>query len=89
MAKVVGDYEDGKFVLEQLGAHRFIDYETTITLGHLREQLLAQIDKPTMAEKMAADTAIVAYQNVLRLQGWIGNLSLTIERELFGQTPLG
>ena len=34
------------------------------------------------------DTAVVSYYNFLRVQGWIGNLSLTFERELFGQNPL-
>lgn len=31
---------------------------------------------------------MVAYYNFLRIQGWIGNLALVFERELFGQTPL-
>ncbi len=72
MAKITGDYEAGKFILEQLGAHRFIDYETTITLGHIREQLLVDIKQPTMADKLAADMAIMAYVNLLRLQGGLG-----------------
>src|SRR5882724_10327285 len=88
LAKVTGDYESGKFLLEQLGAHRLIDYEHTVTLGHLREQLLAQIERPTMSDKLAADSAIIAYHNILRLQAWIGNISLVVERDLFGQTPL-
>ena len=88
LAKVTGDYESGKFLLEQLGAHRFIDYEHTVTLGHLREQLLAQIERPTMPDKLAADSAIIAYHNILRVQAWIGNISLVVERDLFGQTPL-
>ena len=88
LAKVTGDYESGKFLLEQLGAHRLIDYEHTVTLGHLREQLLAQIERPTMPDQLAADTAIIAYHNILRLQAWIGNISLVVERDLFGETPL-
>jgi hypothetical protein len=31
---------------------------------------------------------VIAYYNMLRAQGWIGNLSLVVERELFGQEPL-
>jgi hypothetical protein len=37
---------------------------------------------------MVADSAILAYRNMLRVQGWIGNLYLVVERELFGQAPL-
>ena len=47
-----------------------------------------QIEQPTMADKLAADTAIFGYHNILRLQAWIGNISLVVERDLFGQTPL-
>ena len=37
---------------------------------------------------MIIDTALIAYYNFLRVQGWIGNLSLIFERELFGQAAL-
>ena len=74
--------------MEQLGAARYLDYEGAITLSHLRHQLLSRIEEPTMAEKMAADTAVLAYYNLLRMQGWIGNICLVVERELFGQEPL-
>ena len=35
---------------------------------------------------MLADTAILAYRNLIRVQGWLGSLCLELERELFGQT---
>ncbi len=37
---------------------------------------------------MLIDAAVIAYFNMLRTQRWIGNLSLVVERELFGQAPL-
>jgi hypothetical protein len=37
---------------------------------------------------MMADSAVIAYRNMLRMQGWIGSLCLVVERELFGQAPL-
>ena len=37
---------------------------------------------------MLADTAIAAYRNFLRIQGWIGSVCLVVERELFGQEPV-
>ena len=60
MTKVAGDYEDGKFLMEQLGATRYLDYEGALTLSHLRQQLLSRIEEPTMGDKMAADTAVLA-----------------------------
>jgi hypothetical protein len=58
------------------------------TLTQLRQDLLANIEKPTAADTISADIAIIAYRNLLRVQGWIGSLCLTVERELFGQEPL-
>ncbi len=58
------------------------------TLAQLRTELLADIENPNAADRMMADSAIVAYANMLRTQRWIGNLCLVVERELFGQAPL-
>ena len=58
------------------------------TLAQLRRDLLAGIENPTGGDCMAADTAVIAYRNLLRVQGWIGSICLTVERELFGQAPL-
>ena len=49
---------------------------------------LIRIENPTAGDKMIADTAVLAYRNVLRIQGWIGSLCLVVERELFGQEPV-
>ena len=40
------------------------------------------------ADRMMADSVVIAYYKMLRLQGWIGSRCLTVERELFGQAPL-
>ncbi len=37
---------------------------------------------------MVIDLAVMAYHNALRVQGWIGDLSLVIEHELFAEEPL-
>jgi hypothetical protein len=86
--KAQGDYQSGQFLLKRLGAERLLEPELMATLAQLRRDLLAGIENPTGADSMAADTAIIAYRNVLRVQGWIGSLCLTVERELFGQAPL-
>jgi hypothetical protein len=80
--------ESGRFIIERLGAQRFLEPELMATLAQLRHGLLARIEEPTAADRMMADSALIAYYNMLRLQGWIGSLCLTVERELFGQAPL-
>jgi hypothetical protein len=37
---------------------------------------------------MMADSAVIAYYNMLRVHGWIGSLCLIVERDLFGQASL-
>ena len=82
------EYASGRFIVERLGAERLLEPELMATLVQLRQDLLAGIENPTAADTMSADTAIIAYRNLLRIQGWIGSLCLTVERELFGQAPL-
>jgi hypothetical protein len=67
---------------------RHLDLALVATLTQLRQELLQGIDDPTAADKMLADTAVMAYRNLLRIQGWIGSLCLVAERELFGQEPV-
>ncbi len=82
------DYETGKFLIERLGADRQLDLELVATLTQLRQQLILGIESPTTADHMLADSAILAYRNLLRVQGWIGSTAFVVQRELFGQEPL-
>jgi len=79
------DYESGRFLIERLGAERHLDPELMATLLQLRRALLAETGATTAAETMLVDLAVLSYHNTLRIQGWIGNLALRIEHELFGQ----
>jgi hypothetical protein len=87
-AKASDDYRTGRFLMEELGARRFLDPAQVAVLSHLRARLAEQHDPEDAAQMMLIDVAVLSYQNVLRLQGWIGNMSLIAERELFGQEPL-
>ena len=82
------DYTSGRFLIEQLGAERFLEPKLMATLSQLRQALIAQHDPDDPARTMLADLAVVAYYNTLRIQGYIGNLCLDTERHLFGQDPL-
>jgi hypothetical protein len=88
LEKAGDEIGNGRFIVRCLGAERYIDAGTVAVLLTLRQNLIAEIERPTTADIMMIDTAVVAYYNFLRVQGWIGNLSLVFERELFGQAPL-
>lgn len=82
------DYTSGQFLIQRLGADRQLDLPLVATLTLLRQELVEGIENPSRADHMLADSAIIAYRNLLRVQGWIGSTSLILKRELFGQEPL-
>ena len=88
LERAVADYPNGQFLLERMGAKRYLDPELMAVLMHLRQQLLFDIDQPSMIDHMHADSAILAYRHMLRLQAWIDSICLTVERALFGQESL-
>jgi hypothetical protein len=75
----------GEFLVRTLGAERYLDPKTVALLLTLRQNLIAELPRPTAMDLMLIDSAILAYYNQLRLQGWIGNSALVIESGLFGQ----
>ena len=79
---------NGRFIVRWLGAERYLDAYTVSVLITLRQGLLAELPQTTTADVMRIDAAVIAYYNMLRVQGWIGNLALLIEREAFGEEPL-
>lgn len=87
-AKARNDYASGHFLMQRIGADRQLDLPLVATLTQLRQSLVAGIPSPTASDLMLADSAILAYRNMLRIQGWIGSLSLQIQRDLFGQNSL-
>ena len=82
------DYGNGRFLISQLGAESFLEPQLMATLTQLRSGLLDGVDQPSAGDLMMADSAVIAYRNMIRMQGWICSLSLTFERELFGEAPL-
>jgi hypothetical protein len=77
-------YQSGRFLLERLGAERFLDPQLQATLWQLRQGLVEEYGAASPALTMVIDLAVMSYCNALRVQGWIGNLALTVEQELFG-----
>jgi hypothetical protein len=81
-------YESGRFLLERLGAERFLDPQLMATLWQLRQGLQEEYGTDSPAMTMVIDLAVMSYANALRVQGWIGDLSLVIEHELFAEDSL-
>jgi hypothetical protein len=81
-------YQSGRFLLERLGAERFLDPQLMATLWQLRQGLMEEYGAASPAMMMVIDLTVMAYANALRVQGWFGDLSLTVEQELFGEDAL-
>jgi hypothetical protein len=81
-------YQSGRFIIERLGAEHFLDPQLMATLWQLRQDLLEEYGTASPAMTMVIHLAVMAYYNVLRVQGWIGDLTLSIEQELFAEEPL-
>jgi len=82
------DYPTGNFLLKRMGAKRYLDPELMAVLLHIRQQLLVDIEHPTMADQLLADSAIISYRHMLRIQEWIDSICPNVERQLFGQETL-
>jgi hypothetical protein len=81
-------YQSGRFLIERLGAERHLDPTMMATLWQLRQGLLDEYGAESPAMTMVIDLAVMTYANVLRVQGWIGDLALVIEHELFAEDSL-
>ena len=77
-------YRSGRFLVDRLGAERFLEPELMAVLWGLRRGLVEE-GGGTAAEAMLADLAVLAWYNALRIQRWIGDLSLAVEHEFFGE----
>lgn len=77
-------HASGRFLIERLGAERYLDPELMAVLWGLHQGLRAE-GTGTAAEAMLVDLTVIAYHRALRLQGWAGNLESLIEAEFFGE----
>ncbi len=88
LAAAQADYAAGTFLIERLGAERFLDPPLMAVLLTIRQQLIEDTAAQGMQELLLVDLAVLSYYNVLRIQGWVGNAAMWLEHEFFGQpTP--
>jgi hypothetical protein len=88
LEKAGDEVGNGRFIVRCLGAERYLELETVAVLITLRQNLIGDLAQATAADIMMIDAAILGYYNMIRTQRWVGNLSLVVERELFGEEPL-
>jgi hypothetical protein len=88
VAKSPDDYRSGRSLMDQLGANRLLDPATTGMLLAIRRGLIEETGAATTSEMMLIDMAVTAFANAMRIQSMVGNTSLFIEAELFGQPSL-
>lgn len=79
--------ESGGFLLDRLGAERYVDPQLTAVLLVLRRRLVQETSANTAAEYLLIDSIVLAYYHQIRINGWIGNFSALLEREFFGNGP--
>ena len=60
---------NGRFLVRQFGAERYLEPETVAVLITLRQALIADLPHATAANIMVIDAAVTAYYNLLRAAG--------------------
>ena len=83
------DYDSGQFLLDRLGAERYLDPPMMAVLLTLRRRLVEEHGAQTAAELMMVDMTVLSYYHALRTTGWIGDLSQWLEAEFFRKGSLG
>jgi hypothetical protein len=83
--KAADDLEDGGFLIDRLGAERYLDPELMATLLVLRRRLIDEFGGESGADLMLIDVAVLSYYHTIRIDGWIGNFACLVEHEFFGK----
>jgi hypothetical protein len=82
------DLESSEFLINRLGAERYLDPELMATLLVLRRSLIDEYGAESAANLMLIDVAVLSYYHTIRINGWIGNFATMLEAEFFGTEPL-
>jgi hypothetical protein len=83
--RVLSSYEDGSFLIDRLGAGIVADQDLAVVLLDLRQRLRDEYGDKPAAMMMLIDRAVSAYQDFMRVTGWVGNLAISVEHEFFGR----
>jgi hypothetical protein len=84
--QAAADFANSHFLIDRLGAERYLDPPLMAVLLTLRRRLIDEHGATTAAELMIIDSAVLSYFHLLRVNGWIGNLAQWLESEFFRTT---
>jgi hypothetical protein len=82
--RVLASNEDGRFLIDRLGAEMVRDQDLAVVLLDLRRRLRAEY-AGSPAAVMLIDRAVSAYHDFIRVSSRAGNLAIHIEHEFFGR----
>jgi hypothetical protein len=82
--RVLTSFDDGRFLIDRMGAESTLDQGLAIVLLDLRRRLMEEYGNRPPA-MMLIERAVCAYHDFLRVTGWVGNLAIHIEHEFFGR----
>ena len=82
------DYRSGQFLLDTLGADRYVETKISMTILLIRKKMIEDLQIESAAEFMLMDAALMAYYNGIKLQRMFGDLATQVERELFHDDSL-
>lgn len=81
--EAAGRFENGTFVLKRTGLDIGLDPEMAAVLNHIRSELIEEVPNPKLQDIIAVDMVVMALRQFYRLNAWLENISLTLEREMF------
>jgi hypothetical protein len=88
VSRSLEDYRSGRSLMDHLGADRLLDPATTGMLLAIRRGFIEETNAASTGEFVLIDMAVIAFANAMRVQSMIGNTSLILEAEMFGQPTL-
>lgn len=82
------DYVSGQFLIDTLGADRYVEPKMAMTILMLRRRMIEDMQLNTVAQFMLMDAALTAHYNSIKAQRMLGDIAIHVERELFHGDPL-
>ena len=82
------DLDDGNFLIDRLGAERYLDPKLMAVLLVLRRRLIDEHGVTTAADLMLIDVAVLSYYHTLRINGWVDDMAAWLEAEFFRREGL-
>jgi hypothetical protein len=88
ISEALEDFRSGRSLMAQLGADRLLHPRTAATFLAMRRGLIEEFSAASVSELTLVDAAVLASANAARIEAIIGNTTLLIESEMFGQQAM-